>query len=198
MLINLLPHRKWALARKRKNFATALGMAALLGLVFAVASSVWMGHQLTAQRAANDILKNEIATVDALLKISSQVKADIVKLRLRETTLQAFQGERKMAAFWLQALADSLPDDLYLTALKQEGNKVNIKGLARSNDEVFELLRQVTKRGQWFAQAELIEVTAAPLTLDALALNGTPFAMRALLKQPNEKVNAEQPLSDAH
>jgi type IV pilus assembly protein PilN len=198
MLINFLPHREWALARNRQNFVTVLVMSALLGLVLAMVGRVWLEHKLTVAMAANSSLKKEISAVDGLLKIKDQVKEDIEKLRLRETTLQAFQFDRKLSALWLQAVAENLPDGLYLTALKKKGDNIYIHGVGRSNGEVFELLRQVASHGQWFAQVELIEVTDTPSKLGALELSGTPFAMRARLKIPNgnDDANAEQ-LSDA-
>jgi len=200
MMINLLPHREWALARKRQEFANALLLAALLSLVFAVGTNVWMGQQLTTQLAANKILKKEISGVDGLLNITTEVKEAIAKLTLRETTLQIFQAERQRPTVWLQAVVENLPDGLYLTALKQVGNNVNIQGVARSNEEVFELLRQVARYREWLAQVELIEVSDAPMMLDELTLTGKPFAMRATLKTADENADtsADRKLSDAH
>jgi type IV pilus assembly protein PilN len=200
MLINLLPHRKWALARKRQKFATSLMMAALLGLVIAAVSSVWLGSQISAQLLTNNVLKKEIASVDGLLNIMAQVEADMVKLKLRETAFQAFQTQRKLPAVWLQEVVENLPDGLYLTALKQAGNDVNINGVARSNEEVFELLRRVARQGQWLAQVELIEVTDASSSLNTLALTGTPFAMRAQLKSSHDQTvhDAEKDLAGGH
>jgi type IV pilus assembly protein PilN len=200
MLINLLPHRAWALARKRKNFIISLALAALLGLVLAAGVRVWLGQQLSAQMSANSLLTIEISAVDKQLKEMSQVNEEMVKLRLRESTLQALQDERQLSAVWLQELAEHLPDGLYLTALKQDGDKVIVNGMARSDEQVFELLRQIASPGRWLAQAELIEVTGAPLTLDALALTGTPFAMRALLKRPagRDAAHVAQPISATH
>ncbi len=199
MLINLLPHRKWAQARKRKNFANTLVMAALLGVILATGTRVWMAHQLTAQMAANSILKKEIAAVDGLLKITTEAKQDLDKLTQRETTLQDFQADRKRSAVWLQEVVENLPDGLYLTALKQEGSSISINGVARSNEAVFELLRQIASHGQSLGQAELIEVTDKPVTLDPLALTGMPFALRALLKSRRGQSvsNAETHLVDA-
>jgi type IV pilus assembly protein PilN len=190
MLINLLPHRTWALDRQRKNFATALALAALLGLALAAGLSVWLGHQLDIQKAANQRLTVEITSVDLTLKKIAQANAELVQLNLRVSLLDSWRLKSKMSAFWLQEVADILPDSLYLTALKQDGDKVSIQGVARSNEQVFELLRRIASEGKWLAQAELIEVTQAPLSTDALALTGTPFAMRALLRQ------AEPPASD--
>ncbi len=183
MLINLLPHRAWALARMRRNFATALTIAALLGLLFGTGSSLWMGLQLAAQASANSILINEISAVDAELKKMAQVNEDLVKVSLRESTLETLRHEGKVSAALLQEVADLLPDSLYLTSLKQEGDKVGIHGVARSNEQVFELLRRIGSEGKWLVQAELIEVTGAPLNMDVLALTGTPFAMRALVQR---------------
>ena len=197
MLINLLPHRAWAVARKRKNFMTTLALAALLGLALAAGASVWLGQQLGAQMSANNLLRVEVSAVDKQLKEISQVNDDMLKLRLRESTLLALQDERKLSAAWLQELSEYLPDGLYLTALKQDGDKVIVNGMARSDEQVFELLRQIASPGRWLTQAELIEVTGAPLTLDALALTGTPFAMRAHLKRPpgRDAAHLAQPIS---
>jgi type IV pilus assembly protein PilN len=183
MLINLLPHREWALARKRKNFATTLAMAALLGLLLGAGLSVWLGLQLTAQQSANSILKIEISAVDTELKKMAQVNDDLVKLNLRETTLKTLRYDGKVSSALLQEVAALLPDSLYLTALKLEGDKVGIHGVARSNEQVFEFLRLIASEGKWLTQAELIEVTGAPLSMDVLALTGMPFTMRAQLQR---------------
>ncbi len=182
MLINFLPHRKWNLARKRQKFATSLAVAALLGLVLGAGSSVWIGWQLTAQKSDNSLLKNEISAVDKALKKMTLLNEDIVKLKLRETTLQTLRDDGKRSAVWLHEVAANLPDGLYLTALKQDGDKVSIQGVARTNEQVFDFLRRISLESQWLVQAELIEVTSASLSKDDLALTGMAFAMRALLK----------------
>jgi type IV pilus assembly protein PilN len=186
MLINLLPHRQWALTRKRKAFAMSIGLAALVGALMAVGTSAWLGRQLAAQRAANSSLQQAIAAVEGQLKLKAQVKADLGELSLRETTLQDLRDESQLTGVLLKELAVHLPDGLYVTAMKQEGDKVRINGVARSGDEVFELLRQMVSDGQWLARPELIEVAAAPAApLQQGAPVGTPFSMRAWLKRPD-------------
>jgi type IV pilus assembly protein PilN len=190
MVINFLPHRKWNLARKRKNFATCLAVCVLAALVLGAGSNAVIGRQLTAQKSANNVLQSEIAVVDKALKNMTQVNEDIVKLNVRETTLQTLQDEGKRSAVWLQEVAEHLPDGLYLTALKQDGDKVSIQGVARTNEQVFELQQRITREGQWLAQAELVEVTGASLNIDALGLTGVPFAMRAMLKRIEQQAGS--------
>lgn len=185
MLINLLPHRAWTLARKRHTWAVSVGLAALVGVLIAVAGSAWLAHQLAAQRAADHSLQQAIASVDGQLKRQVQVQADINQLSLREATLQGLRNESQLAGALLQELAMHVPDGLYLTAVKQEGDKVRISGAARSSEEVFALLRQLVSGGQWLTRVELIEVAAAPAAhVRQASAVGTPFSMQAWLQRP--------------
>ena len=173
------------MARKRKAFAVSMVLAALVGVLVAVATSVWLAHQLAAQRLASSSLQQAIAALDRQLKDKAQVKTDLVQLRLRETSLQALRDESQLAGALLQELAVHLPPGLYLTALAQEGDKVRINGAARSGQEVFELLRQMASGGQWLVRPELIEVAAAPAaSVRQGEPVGTPFSMRAWLRRP--------------
>jgi type IV pilus assembly protein PilN len=195
MLINFLPHREWALARKRKKFAVSMAVAALMGLVMAVGLFTWLEQQLMVQREINTVLKQAITAVDVQLKMKAKVNEAIGKLSLRETTLQALQDESQLAAVWLNELVRHLPEGLYVTALKQDGDSVRINGVARSSEEVFALLRQMVREGQWLARPELIEVAATPVSLDALASKGTsrgtPFSMKALLNRHDPQAGAK-------
>jgi type IV pilus assembly protein PilN len=185
MLINLLPHRQWALARKRKAFAVSMGLAAVVGALIAVASSAWLARQLTEQRAANSDLQQAVTLLDGQLKRKVQLNTDLALLRLREAALQDLRDESQLAEILMRELAAHLPEGLYLTALKQDGDKVRIHGAARSGEEVFELLRQMVSGGQWLARPELIEVAAAPgASVKQGEPVGTPFSMRAFLKRP--------------
>jgi len=191
MLINLLPHRQWALARQRKAFATSMGFAALLGVLIAVGISAWQAHRLAAQRAANSSLQQAIAALDGQIKRKLQFKVATDQLRMRETTLQDLQDESRLAAILLRELAEHLPDGLYVTALKQDGDKVHINGVARSGEEVFELLRQMVSDGQWLARPELIEVAAPTASVLQGEPVGTPFSVRVWLKRPELPFDGE-------
>ena len=185
MLINLLPHRQWALARQRKAFVVSTGLAAVVGVLIAVATSAWLARQLTEQRAANSDLQQAVNLLDGQLKRKAQLKTDLAQLRLREAALQDLREESQLAGILMRELATHLPDGLYLTVLKQDGDKVRIHGAARSGEEVFELLRQMVSGGQWLARPELIEVAAAPTaSVRQSEPVGTPFSMRALLQRP--------------
>jgi type IV pilus assembly protein PilN len=185
MLINLLPHRDWALARKRQTWAVSIGLAALAGALIALGASAWQVRQLTVQQVANGRLQQAIAGIDEQLKRMALTTADIEQLSQRETALHGVRDESPLAGVLLQELAAHLPAGLYLTAVQQEGDKVRINGIARSGEEVFELLRQMVTGGQWLVRPELIEVAAAAAVLSRPSEPaGTPFAVRAFLQRP--------------
>lgn len=198
MLINLLPHRQWALARQRKTWVSLIGLASMLGVLIAVGASAWLAQQLAAQRAANSHLQQAITALDGQLKLQVQVKTGLEQLSLRQSVLQDLRYESQLASMLLQELATHLPDGLYVTAIKQEGDKVLINGIARSGEEVFELLRQMRSGGQWLVRPELIEVASTPGTyLKQGAPVGTPFSIRAWLKRPELAVDDEALLRSA-
>lgn len=185
MLINLLPHREWALARKRQEFAISMGLAVMVGVLIAVCTSAWLARQLEVQRAGNSKLRQAIFAVDLQLKLKAQVIAELGQLNLREKTLRDMRDESQLAGIFLQELAAHLPDGLYLMAMKQDGEKVHINGFSRSDEEVFELLRHMVNSGQWLARPELIEVASAPVApLIHGVPAGAPFSMRAWLTRP--------------
>jgi type IV pilus assembly protein PilN len=185
MLINLLPHRAWARTRKRKAFFMSIWLSAMVGVLVAFGASAWLARQLEAQSVTNSSLQQAIAAVDGQLKLMSEVKVDLGLLAQRETTLQDLQEEGQLTGFFMRELAAHLPIGLYVTAMKQDGDKVHINGAARSGEEVFELLRQIVSGGQWIARPALIEVAAAPAALLSQGVPaGTPFSMQAWLQRP--------------
>lgn len=173
------------MARKRQSWAVSIGLAALAGVLMALGASAWQARQLTAQQAANSRLQQAVAGVDEQLKRMAITTAELEHLSLREKTLQGVRDESPLAGFLLQELAAHLPDGLYLTAVHQEGDSVRINGIARSGEEVFELLRQMVTGGQWLVRPELIEVAAAAAALPRPGVPaGTPFAVRGFLQRP--------------
>lgn len=185
MMINLLPHRQWAMARQRKAFASAMALAVLVGVFVGIGIFSWLAHQLAQQRATSSSLQRAIAVLDGQLKDKVQVTTAMAQLRLRQTTLQDLRDESQLATMLLQELAAHLPPGLYLTALTQDGDMVRIDGAAQSGEEVFALLRQMVIGGQWLVRPELIEVTAASVAAVRQGEPvGTPFSIRVWLQRP--------------
>lgn len=201
MLINLLPHRDWALARQRQRFAGSLAVASLLALALAGAMHAALDPQLQTQAESNRLLKKETAALDAKLKSQAQAEAELGRLGAREAALRALSFERHLPGLLLQEVAQFMPDGLYLTQLKQEGQVLMIYGLARSGNEVFDFLRRLAPEGRCIIRPALMEMTSATTRDQTSEPGAVAFVLHAELQGPEELAGAvpavARPLSPA-
>ena len=184
MRVNLLPHREWALVRQQQTFIAGLLGAIFLALILAGGLKAWWGQLLAVQVQSNGLLQKEIAVVQGQVQRMAQIEADLVLLSLRERAFVSLQQDRRLPLMWLQEIERLLPEGLYLTSLKQDAQQVQIQGVARSSEQVFELLRRMVKDGQCLTRPELLEVAGDSSRQDAAGPGGRPFSMRATLLRP--------------
>lgn len=185
ILINLLPHREAARKRRREAFYATVALSAVLGVVISGAIYSWYLTQLDAQRGQNDYLKAEITKLDVQIKDIATLQAEITSLRARQNAVEDLQGNRNLPVYLLAELTKQLPDGVYITSMKQENQTVLISGVAQSNERVSEVLRNFSNRSVWLTKPELVEITAANVTLSQRDQRRVAnFSMRVGLKRP--------------
>ena len=196
ILINLLPHREAARKRRRENFYASLGAAVLVGGLLAGAGFLWLQTQIEMQQSRNALLQSEIKKLDNEIKEISTLQAEIAALRARQQSVEDLQGDRNLPVHLLNELVRQLPDGVYFTGMKQENQVVMLQGMAQSNERVSELLRKLGNSSPWLAKPELIEITAANVTLGARDVRRVAsFRMRVDVKRPTEGKAEGQPKS---
>lgn len=185
ILINLLPHREAARKRQKDQFFTQLGLSAVLGGVVCGAVFVWYQGQLDNQRSRNDFLKAEIAKLDNEIKDIATLQSQIASLRARQTAVENLQGDRNMPVHLLDELVAQLPDGVYLTSMKQQGQGVLLNGVAQSQERVSDLLRNLGNNSPWVTKPELVEIVAASASKTAKDQKRVSnFVIRATLIRP--------------
>ena len=93
------------------------------------------------------------------------MQAQIASLRARQTAVEDLQGDRNLPVHLLDELVTQLPDGVYLTSMKQEGQNVLLTGIAQSQERVSELLRNLNNNSKWLTKPELVEIVAANVAL---------------------------------
>jgi len=187
ILINLLPHREAARKRRRENFYAALGVSALAGLLIAGMAYVWFEMHIGAQNARNQYLQTAITKLDSEIREISTLQAEIAALRARQQAVEDLQADRNMPVYLLNELVKQMPDGVYLTSMKQENQLVTLRGMAQSNERVSELLRNLGNNSPWLERAELVEITAATISLTPRDQRRVAnFTVRVALKRPTD------------
>ena len=165
ILINLLPHREAARARRRETFKVMLAVSVLLGAVLIGFGFLWYGAQITGQQQRNQILTQEITVLDGHIKDIANIEAEIKALSERQKAVEDLQADRNLPVHLLNELVKQLPDGTYITSLKQENQSVTIQGVAQSNERVSEMLRNLANNTPWLSKPELVEIVASTVTL---------------------------------
>ncbi len=185
ILINLLPHREAARKRQKEQFFTQLGLSALLGGVICGAVFVWYQGQIASQQDRNSFLQTEITRLDNEIKDIASLQAQIASLRARQTAVEDLQGDRNLPVHLLDELVSQLPDGIYLTSMKQEGQNVLLTGVAQSQERVSELLRNLSNQSVWLSKPQLVEIVASNVGgAGREQKRVSNFTMRATLSRP--------------
>ncbi len=189
ILINLLPHREAARKQKREFFFITLGIAALVGGLICGGVYSWYQTQISSQKDKNALLKKEITKLENQIKDIAGLQQEIAALRARQGAVEELQGNRNLPVYLLTELVKQLPDGVYINSMKQDNQLVLITGVAQSNERVSELLRNLANSSSILYRPELVEITAATISLSARDQRRVSnFSMRVSLKRASDQV----------
>lgn len=158
--INLLPHRaERRKALQRQFFGLAAGVVAA-GVVAVVLVHGVLAQRIESQDSRNTYLHTQIAELDKQIDEIKKLKEQTQAMLDRKKVVEALQTNRTEAVRLLDQLVRQLPDGLYLKAIKQTNEVVNIVGYASSNARVSTLMRNLDA-SPWLEQPKLVEIKAA-------------------------------------
>ena len=159
--INLLPWREERRQELRKEFFVILGFVAVCAiLVVFVTDQVYSGW-IDNQNGRNAYLQRNIDELNKQVKEIKELEAKRQQLIDRMKVIQDLQGTRPLVVHVFDQLVRTLPDGVFYQALQRKGNKIEINGIAESNNRVSSLMRRLDK-SDWFENPNLTSVQAAP------------------------------------
>jgi len=191
ILINLLPHREERRKRRKIAFFAGLGVAALVGLGVVGGWYAIVEQLKSTQQDRNKFLATEIAKLDSEIKDIATLKAEIASLTARQKAVEDLQTDRNIPVHILNELVKQTPEGMYFTAVKQDGQVLNVTGIAQTQERISEFLRNTAYSAEWLTKPELIESKATTITganRDVKRL--FDFSMRLTVKRPQDKAVA--------
>ena len=187
-MINLLPHREERRKRKKIAFFAGLGLAAVAGLAIVGAWYLVVGQLVQGQQQRNSFLQAENAKLDIQIKDIASLKAEIASLKARQKAVEDLQTDRNVPVHVLNELVRQVPEGIYVTSVKQDGQTLNVTGVAQTQERVSELLRNTAYNSKWLVRPELIESSSTTV----IAANREQkrlfnFSMRLTVKRPQDE-----------
>ncbi len=163
ILINLLPHREAARKRRREVFYISVAISAVVGGLIAAGVYVSYATRIATQQQRNETLQVAIKKLEAEIKDIATLQQEIAGLKARQQAVEDLQADRNMPVHLLNELVRQVPDGIFLTSVRQDGQRVTLGGVAQSNERVSEFLRNLSHNSPWLAQPELIEIVASSM-----------------------------------
>jgi type IV pilus assembly protein PilN len=188
--INLLPWREAERKRKRQEFFLSIGAAlASAGLVLLVGR--WqMSASIEHQQERNKILTEEIAQLDKQIEEILGLENQKRRLLARMEIIETLQRSRPEIVHIFDELVRVLPEGVYLSYLKQSGQRIELRGVAQSSTRVSALMRNIDN-SQWLADPSL-QVVESKGREPGGGSNFTLFAMQRSQTVPEDEVASEK------
>lgn len=167
ILLNLLPHRELAREKRKVDFRNAIALSAIVGAGLTYAWISYTKMNIESQNYRNQMLTSEITKLDQEIVQVANLEKEIAALIARKKAVEDLQADRNLPVHLLAEFTRLIPEGMYLTSIKQEGQKITIAGVAQSNQRISELLTNLDTRSPWLEMPELIEIVAATTSLNA-------------------------------
>lgn len=180
--INLLPWRENLRQERQRNFMIALGATAVVAVLLVFLGSQLVDRQISGQDARNRYLENEIKKLDNEIESIKELEAKRDNLLARKNVIERLQENRSMMVHLFNSLAQTVPEGIRLSSVRQTGEQLTIEGTTQSETRVSDYMRNI-ERAEWLHEPDLRIIEA----IDESASGTEPFRfeLRMRLASPN-------------
>jgi type IV pilus assembly protein PilN len=178
--INLLPWREQERKVRRREFGVAAGAAVFAGVVFMGGGMILYQGWIDAQNAKNELLRKEIVKLDAQIADIQDLENRKQRLVARMEIIERLQRKRPEIVHLFDEITRTVPEGVYLTNIKESGNKLELRGVAQSSTRVSTFMRNIDA-SVWMDNPQLMVVESAKdsptggssftLTVDTVGVN---------------------------
>ncbi len=159
--INLLPWRDERRQERQREFLTILGGTIVLGVVLVLLADFAFSTRISAQEGRNRYLQSNIEHLNKQVREIAQLEKKRQSLLDRMKIIQSLQGERPLIVRLFDEQVRTLPDGVFFQSLNRKGKRIDVTGIAESNNRVSSLMRNLDA-SEWFDSPNLTGVSAQP------------------------------------
>jgi type IV pilus assembly protein PilN len=158
--INLLPWREQERKVRRREFMVAAGGAVFAAVIFTLGGKLLYSGWIDSQNEKNALLHKEIVKLDAQIADIQDLENRKQRLVARMEIIERLQRKRPEIVHLFDEMVKTVPEGVYLTAIKQTGNKLEIRGVAQSSTRVSTFMRNIDS-SVWMDNPVLMVVESA-------------------------------------
>jgi type IV pilus assembly protein PilN len=158
--INLLPWREQQRTERKKAFGVGMLGAAVAALAVAAVGWLLVNQMLDAQNERNNLLRTEIKELDKQIEEINSLEQQKQQFIARMQIIETLQRSRPEIVHVFDTFTRIIPDGVYLTSLRQQGNKFTIQGVTQSPTRISTFMRSM-EDSDWLAnpQVDIMQTT---------------------------------------
>jgi len=155
--INLLPWREDERKKRQRDFGVAMAGGVVAAIAAVLATMFFYAQMISNQEARNARLTAEIAELQKSIEEIDGLERQKERLLARMEIIEQLQKSRPEIVHLFDEMARQIPEGVYLTGMKQSGDRVQVRGIAQSSTRVSALMRQVDA-SEWMTDPEVEKV----------------------------------------
>lgn len=183
--INLLPHREAKRKELKSQFYALMVLSAIVGVAVVIVVGLVFSTQLSAQTERNTFITEKNKDLDSKIKEVATLRQEIDALKARQQAVEDLQADRNQPVYMMNELVRLAPEGLYLTSIKQEGQRIAIKGYAQSHAVVGIFVNELSS-SKWMTRPEIIQNKAVGLGQGRDAKRVIEFDLSVGIRRPRE------------
>ena len=154
--INLLPVRE---ARRRLELRHQLQVATL-ALLAVIGAGIWVyngqNNELEARQHVLTVVEGEVKRLEEIIKEVQKFEAQKVQIEKKVGAIEDLKIKQSRPARFLEEISRSLPDQMWLTSIKDTGGALQINGKSFDNVGIAAFMENL-ERSSSFGNVELVE-----------------------------------------
>ncbi len=152
--INLLPWRENLRQQRQKNFLIALGAAAIAAVLLVMLGNHIMNQMISGQENRNQFLRGEIRKLERDIQRIEELEQVRDNLIARKNVIERLQRNRSMMVHLFNQMAQTVPEGMTLSTVRQSGEQLTIVGNSESETRVSDYMRNI-EQAKWLHSPRL-------------------------------------------
>ena len=152
--VNLLPWREADRKRRRQEFFMSIGAALVSAALVMLIGRFMMASAISHQEERNAALQQQISELEKQIEEINGLEKQKQALIARMEIIETLQRSRPEIVHVFDELVRVLPEGVYLTYLKQNGVKIEMRGVAQSSTRVSTFMRNIDS-SEWLSDPSL-------------------------------------------
>ncbi|HET8901989.1 MAG TPA: PilN domain-containing protein [Holophagaceae bacterium] len=144
------PAALYAETGARKSLPIAGVIVGLLAASVGGVYYLYLNNQIDQKKAQAASLQKELDELKPFIDLEAKFRKKKEELQNKEQVLVDLRKRMQLPVYFLQELADSLPDDVWFQSIEQKDMVITIKGQARNFESINTFYGNLQQRTRWF------------------------------------------------